>query len=270
MIRHKQMLLDVGGTFIKCFDGREIMINSNGSREDIISSLKEAVGDAGKVAVAIPGPFDFKTGTFLMRHKFSSVYGERFCDLVGRDASCFRFIHDVNCMLVGELCKDGGNLKVAPNTALITLGTGLGFSMCIDGHVLVNEVGSPKHAIYNIPCRDTILEDYVSKRGVLRGYDGKSAKEVAKMAYDGDYSAIARFEECGALLSGAVAPILEKFKIEQVLFGGQISRSFSLFEGSVRAGLSRVECIRRIAPVSDISNATFNGLRVLMEGKVEL
>ena len=127
----KTILLDVGGTFIKCSDGREIPIDSAGSREAISAALREAVGDATHVAIAIPGPFDYGNGVFLMKHKFAAVYGERFADLVkpaldhsGRsEGITFRFIHDVNATLLGEMASEGKEGRLA----LITVGTGLGF-----------------------------------------------------------------------------------------------------------------------------------------------
>ena len=274
MTPHKTILLDVGGTFIKCSDGREIPIDSAGGRDDIAASLRSAVcaGEEEELRsvqfrVAIPGPFDFKTGRFLMKHKFAAVYGEYFADLAGVPRENCRFIHDVNCMLLGETtCGAGKGYK---KVALITLGTGLGFSMSIDGWIPANELGSPKVGIFNLPCRDGILEDYVSKRGITRGFDGLSAKEVAMKAYSGDAGAAGRFAECGALLAGAVAPLLEQYGIECLLLGGQISRSFSLMENALVEGLSGVPGLLHVGPVSDISGATFNGLESLISTKTQ-
>ena len=78
----RTILLDVGGTFIKCSDGREIPIDSAGPREAIIASLRQAVEGYDAAMVAIPGPFRYSDGTFLMKHKFASVYGEKFEDLI--------------------------------------------------------------------------------------------------------------------------------------------------------------------------------------------
>ncbi len=69
----------------------------------------------------------------------------------------------------------------------------------------------------------------------------------------------------GETIAEAISPILKEYEIECLLFGGQISRSFSLMERSVREGLSDVACLRSISPVSDFDNATFNGLRGLFE-----
>ena len=254
----RTILLDVGGTFIKCSDGREIPINSAGSREEIVSALRLAVGDAEAVAVAIPGPFNYDDGIFLMKHKFAAVYGESFAALCGSGAS-FRFIHDVNAMLLGEMTAGFG--KGYSRVALVTLGTGLGFSMSIDGEILKNESGSPGVPIWNLPYRDGILEDYASKRGFLRGYEGISVKELAEKAFAGDKAVLARFVEVGQILSGALSPILEEYGIECLLFGGQISCSYRLFGPALEAGL---QGLKHVGPVSDVGGATFNGLKNLL------
>ena len=277
----KMILLDVGGTFIKCSDGRQIPIDSSGSRDSIVESLREAVGEADKVAVAIPGPFDYDRGIFLMKHKFAAVYGERFADLCHSERSeesrsfgkpqddkrseespSFRFIHDVNAMLLGEMAFGAG--KGYDRVALVTLGTGLGFAMSLEGKLLKNEMGSPAVPIWNLPYLDGILEDYVSKRGFLRGYpEGMTVKRLSELAFQGDSKALSRFSDTGAVLAQIVEPVLEEYKIECLLFGGQISRSFALFGSAVRTGLSDIPELRYIGPVSDIDNATFNGLKTL-------
>jgi glucokinase len=257
----RTILLDVGGTFVKCSDRRSIPINSAGTREEITSSLRQALGDADKAAIAIPGPFDYSSGTFLMKHKFAAVYGERFADLTGFRGE-LRFIHDVNAMLLGEVTAGAG--LGCSRVALVTLGTGLGFSMSIDGEILKNDMGSPRVSIFNIPYRDGILEDYASKRGISRGFEGVTVKELADKARSGAADALARFQEMGEIVAESIASILEEYGIECLLFGGQISRSFDLFGPAVKEGLYEVSSLRYVGPVSDIDRATFNGLETLL------
>ena len=272
MIRDNEiLLLDVGGTFIKCSDGRSIPIDSAGSREDIVSSLRTAVGNAGRyghVSVAIPGPFDYDNGVFLMKHKFAAVYGEKFADIVGNPDGDFRFIHDINCMLLGELASGEG--RGCSNVAMVSLGTGLGFSMCVGGQILRNDCGSPAVSIYNRPFRDGVLEDYASKRGVSSTYErisGKKApatvKDIADMAAGGDRDALDAFEEVGRAIGGSIAPILKEYDIQRLLFGGQISRSFRFMEKSVNCALKDVPSLEKVCTISDFDNATFNGLKAL-------
>lgn len=285
----KTLLLDVGGTFIKCSDSREIPIDSDGSREAISASFAEAVGSfcdeaSGKaenagtddgeetpcrgIAVAIPGPFDYGKGIFLMRHKFAAVYGEAFRDVAGiPDRVELRFTHDVNAMLAGEMAC--GNGRGFSRVALVTLGTGLGFTMSVDGHILKKETGSPLVSIFSLPYRDGILEDYASKRGFLSTFErlggtgADTVKDIAALAGRGDGKALATFREVGTTIGEAISPILEEYRIECLLFGGQISRSFRFMENDLRESLRDVRCLERISTVSDFDNATFNGLRSL-------
>lgn len=294
----KLLLLDVGGTFIKCSDGREIPVDSDGPREEIASAFREAAGvfcaeateksvkniadetgtsPAGNcpsteygIAVAIPGPFDYGKGVFLMKHKFASVYGENFRSLAGiPDSIAVRYTHDVNIMLEGEMRS--GNGHGWSRGALVSLGTGLGFAISIDGELLKKPSGSPLVSIFALPYREGILEDYASKRGFLRtfarlgGEGAETVKDIAELAKNGGSAAEETFRIVGETVAGAIAPILEEYGVECLLFGGQISRSFDLMEKSVRDGLAGVRSLKSITPISDFGNATFNGLRCLFE-----
>ncbi len=245
----KTILLDVGGTFIKCSDGRMIPVNSSGTREEIASSLRQAVGQASSVAVAIPGPFDYKNGVFLMKHKFASVYGKSFADLLipegyalsGASAlflaeeraypSEIKFMHDVNATLRGSL-----KMLELKNAVLVTLGTGLGFAYAIDGKVKENEAGSPARSIWNISYGGGILEDHLSGRGLRTAYGRKtgdssqSALSISKKAYAGDEAALEVFSQAGALLGQVLSEVCEDLNPETVLVGGQIAKSLSLMQ----------------------------------------
>ena len=52
-----------------------------------------------------------------------------------------------------------------------------------------------------------------------------------------------------------------------LLFGGQISRSFDLFGPALMRSLHGVPSLKKVVPVSDFSNATFNGLRAFINDK---
>lgn len=264
MTQDSTILLDVGGTFIKCSDGRSVPVDSNGPQEGIVSALKEACFGAGatpdtdlQIRAAVPGPFNYATGQFLMKHKFASLYGEHFADLIGIPRGNCRFAHDVICMLLGE--------KPTCNTAIIALGTGLGFAMYIDGKILENELGSPKMALYNKPFRDGILEDYASKRGILRlyGRNDLPVKEIGAKAIAGERNAIDAFAQMGSILGESVATMLKEYRIETLLLGGQISKGSQLFIPSIASQFERADLTVDIRTISDFDNATFNGLKCL-------
>lgn len=255
----KTILLDVGGSYIKCSDGRVISVNSDGTREEIASSLREALGDADAAAVAIPGPFDYRQGIFRMKHKYAAVYGERFIDLIATEGM-LRFMHDVNAPLAGAIRMMG-----LRNAALVTLGTGLGFSFALNGKVQENETGSPAISLWNRPWNGGILEEFVSARAICNSYSRKtgepcqSAREVAVKAGAGDTAAREAYAELGATLGQALHLLLRELDIHTLLMGGQISRSLDLMAVPLQDALKDV-CI---APAPE--GAVFEGLATLFE-----
>ena len=188
MKSNRIVLLDVGGTFIKSALGvagkgalegtfMSTPISSAGTAEEITEAFREAVSgqirraEQGGYAVeavcaAIPGPFDYEKGIFLMKHKFAAVYGLSFREILG-DVTApdtrLAFVHDANGALRGALTVDP-SLREG-NVAMVTLGTGLGFTYAVNGQVQKSETGSPAKGLWNAPYLGGILEDYVSRRG---------------------------------------------------------------------------------------------------------
>ena len=279
------IVFDVGGTALKSVLGhpgggpvegtfQSTPMPSSGTREQIASAFSSAVREQSRkaellgenvsgVAVAVPGPFDFRGGVFLMRHKFSSVYGERLQDLCDNQLP-FRYIHDVNAALCGELSSWENPVGTV---ALVTIGTGLGFAYAVDGSVQESESGSPAESIYNLPFRDGILEDYVSRRGILDAYarisghvKGGDVADIAALAYSGDKAACRVFSEMGSILGEGISPVLSRLGVDTLVLGGQISKSFSLFGYSLRNALP--EGIR-VKAMDDISGSAMKGAAAL-------
>ena len=265
-------LLDVGGTFIKCAGGGQVPVPSGGSREEIAAALQEAVGPADGlkgVGIAIPGPFDFRKGIFLMEHKFRSVYGIPFRELVSLPEQVeLRFHHDVNALLRGAIRML--DLEKA-DSAVVTLGTGLGFAHALEGQVRYNEMGSPALNIWNIPIPGGgVLEDRISARGLLAAYARKTGEEspdvsaIADIARKGGQAALEVFSEMGTELGMYLRNILGELHIGTLLLGGQISRSMDLFAAPLGDALDGV----RILPAPE--GAVFEGLSSLFDNEQNL
>lgn len=267
MIRPDIILLDVGGTFVKSALGiagkgalkgtfTSTPISSDGCAEQIETSFRQAVAGMMDLAAregfrikavcsVMPGPFDYKEGIFLMKHKFASVYGRSFRDILGyvvNDDIRLAFAHDVNAALSGALtrCPELRNGTVA----LSTLGTGLGFAHAEDGHVMESPTGSPAINIWNMPYEGGILEDYVSRRAILRFFaghggvlkEGEDVKEIAEMARKGDERAAEAFRCAGRHYVAGARAVMEGLGVRRLLFAGQIAKSFDLMEGVIRDG----------------------------------
>lgn len=263
----RTILLDVGGTFIKCYDGRMIPIPSGGPKEEIAGSLQQAIGAPGTpggsvhIGVAIPGPFDFRQGIFLMKHKFQSVYGMKFTDLVSLpEGADIKFLHDVNAVLEGAVRMQGLQDK---NVALITIGTGLGFTYSVKGQVQYGPLLSPSRALYNIPYGDGILEDIVSARGIkdayarLTGLTTESALDIAKRAYNNEIEALEVYSGVGSALGEVLPDLFDELEIDTLLMGGQISKSLSLMLRPLANALEGID----VLPCPE--GAVFEGLRCL-------
>ena len=246
----KTILLDIGGTYIKCADGRQIPAHSTGTAQEIAGALRSAVGMPGQaghdggvtpdliggpdaIGAAIPGPFDYGSGTFLMKHKYASVYGQDFRTLAGvPDEVEIKFRHDVVAQLEGGIRMLG---LEGQNVALVTLGTGLGFAHAVAGQVQCGPQGSPARGLWNLPIPEGgILEDLISARGIsatyasLSGGSGLDPLTVSRLARMGDKASIATYRQTGARLGLALKDLLGELRIGTLLMGGQISGSLDL------------------------------------------
>lgn len=287
------LMLDIGGTFIKSvvmngtgtiYPGSHFTVpaQSEGSADDIARSLSAVVEhglgficDNGlkitAIGIASPGPFDYDNGVSLMTHKFRSIQGASLKEIVrslpGIDKDLpVLFRHDVNSVLIGEIRS--GNAQGFRNVAVATLGTGLGFAFSRDGVVQCNPAGSPARPHYNRPFNDGILEDYVSKRGFMRIYgeisgnipEDMTVADIGELAAKGNADALHTFSTVGGILARGIKDTLCLEKIECLLLGGQISRSFEFMGPSLQEGLAGVPSLQKIAPVKNIGEAVFYGL----------
>ena len=288
------LLLDVGGTFVKSvvatLEGELLPntessapINSDGTREEIERSFATVVSKGNTIArkngytlagvgIAFPGPFDYNTGISYMTHKFAALEKVSVKNLfhslpeIGIDMPVV-FMHDVTAAVLGELSF--GAAQGYKNVAVVTLGTGLGFSHTQNGEIQYSQLGSPATSIYNRPYREGNLEDYASKRGFLRAYAevrGEANPESLTVAMiggkcgEGDVQALESFYNVGNILATELKPLLEELNIECLLFGGQISRSFAYFEPALRPLLESVATLKHISPMKNLSTAAPLGL----------
>lgn len=234
------------------------------------------------VGVATPGPFDYRRGASLMRHKYRAVY-----DLPLREELVRRrilpagmpivFVQDVHAFLGGE--RWAGAITGIADAVALTLGTGLGFGVMADGRILDNGSGGPHAVVYDRACGPGILEDRVSRRGIISAYrarreeavEAPDAQDIAGRGSsppDGsepdidvhdiaaravelhDRAALEVFSETGTILAVELGVLIAGYRPERIVFGGMISRSFELFGPSFTATLQRA--YPRNVPVPEV------------------
>lgn len=168
--------------------------------------------------------------------------------------------NDANAAALGEmLFGDAKNMK---NFIFITLGTGLGSGIVIDGKLVLGmdgfagELGHTAVKPWGRQCgcgKQGCLETYVSAPGLRRTafkiladsiepsalrsytYENISAKRIANLAQQGDPIAREAFEYTGAILGMKLADIIAILNPEAIfLFGGLSGAGNLLFEPTKR------------------------------------
>jgi len=156
----------------------------------------------------------------------------------------------------------------------ITLGTGVGSGLIIDGqiykpnnltpefgHISINLKG-PKCLCGNRGC----IETYLGSRGLLHRLikkhklQAKNGKELYKLAKNNKKQAIKLWEHYGLLLGRSLVNASKAYRPDIIIIGGNISRSFSYFEKSMRHEMKKVLKNKMVAvKKSKLSNAAIIG-----------
>ncbi|MDX9847036.1 MAG: ROK family protein [Tenuifilaceae bacterium] len=168
--------------------------------------------------------------------------------------------NDANAAALGEMLF--GDAKNMRNFVFITLGTGLGSGIVIDGKLVqgvdgfAGELGHISVKPWGRQCgcgKQGCLETYVSAPGLRRTafkiladsiessairsypYENISAKKIATLAQQGDRIAIEAFEYTGAILGMKLADVVAILNPEAIfLFGGLSGAGNLLFEPTKR------------------------------------
>lgn len=269
----RTVVCDIGGTAVKFgifdpigFAADQFSVLDPDGIERLPERLANLVNThrADRIAISAPGPFDFESGTSLMRHKLPSLYGVSLRDRLSAvcpDADIC-FVHDLTAFAAGVLAQHADWCD--RHFACVTLGTGLGYAFVQNGKVLLNAQQTPLHSLWNQPYERGICEDYVSVRAFLReaeqrGFDFDSVKALAD-ATDTEPRLQAVFDAVGRHFGGCIqlAHMCDPF--DTLVIGGQISRSFARME----AAFSSV-CAVPYTVVDDPGTCALHGLYAIAE-----
>lgn len=134
--------------------------------------------------------------------------------------------NDSNCFTLGEARYGAG--RDYRNFVGVTLGTGLGAGVVIDGRICrgeddgVGEIGA-------IPYLDSDVEHYCSSH-YFADRCQTTAGELSALARSGDASALAAWHDFGCHIGQMVKIAMLAYAPEAVILGGGIARSLDLFE----------------------------------------
>jgi glucokinase len=219
------------------------------------SARRQGLGRTLAIGVAVPGPLNVRTGvvyaaphvkawrSFPLRRRLEHALGRTV--IVENDA---------NAWALGEYWR--GAARGCKNVVLLTLGTGVGGGLIVDGKLvhgrsgMAAELGHVFVEANGMPCdcgARGCLEAYASASGLCgllkqrlqleeaqlppkyldRGGEF-SARGLTRAARSGDPIAIEMFEVAGRFLGVAIASFINIFNPEMVVIGGGVAGALSL------------------------------------------
>ena len=240
MEKKKYILLDVGGTEIK---GN--VSDRNGVRTKIRKfparaqkSTEKILDNFAKICRELMREAENGISRMQGLNKYDAIYGiplER--EIKARvpelGSARFLFLHDIEAFALGESWY--GNCRDADKILCVCIGTGAGSAFVENGKTVKTGKGVPENGwIYQQPFGDSILDDYLSVRGLEQislAVTGKvwSGKELYGLVKAGNMEAEEVWRRFGADVAAGLLPVLEEYQPDLLLLGGQIAKSFSWF-----------------------------------------
>lgn len=229
----------------KSDQGAHIIEHIAAKLEEIIAKKSYGILDCMGVGIGLPGPVDrgmilgcvnLGWGIFSIVEEFSKAF-HNVPVYAGNDA---------NIAALGEYVAGAG--KGMKNMIMVTLGTGVGGGIIIDGRILEGAnggAGEIGHIPVNPQEQDTCgcgkkgcLEQYASATGIVRIAEklrkengntalpaGCTAKQVFDYAKEGDELAMQAVEELGRYLGLELASCACVLNPEGIVIGGGVSRA---------------------------------------------
>lgn len=154
--------------------------------------------------------------------------------------------NDANLTALGESLA--GAAKGLDSAVVITIGTGLGSGLILDGRLwggssgFAAEFGHTTLVPDGLPCRcgnRGCLEQYVSAAALSRHGGGSSPEVLAERAVQGDVEASDAFAALGYWLGTALAGLINTLNLQGVVIGGGVAESFTFFEPALRRTLEQ-------------------------------
>ena len=260
--------VDVGGTTVKIgffktsgklIDKWEIQTNTSDNGKAILPDIAQAIdnklaqegiskSEVEGVGIGVPGPVksdgvvnicvNLGWGVINVSEELGRLTGLKV--KVGNDA---------NVAALGEMWQGGA--KGSKDVIMVTLGTGVGGGIIVDGHIVAGFDGAGGEIGHITVNNDEIepcncgqygcLEQYTSATGIvrmakrklaktaeettLRNYTELTAKDIFDEAKAGDSVALLLVDELGEILGSALSNVACVVNPEIIVIGGGVSKA---------------------------------------------
>ena len=234
--------LDIGGSKIdgilwqdgKILNSAKIKTprNRKGFLESLSSLIKGLTGgkEVKGIGIAMAGAIDIKSGVVMKSPNMKFVNN---FSLAGFIQKKFRrpvaIDNDTHCFLLGE--SRFGAIRGKKNVVALSLGTGTGGAVLIEGQMLRGKDGAAGELgqiiIEEAKGKFYTVEDLISGHGFAR-YSKKRPREIESLARKGNRRMIKIYKNVGKYLGIALANYINIFNPEIIVIGGGISHSGKL------------------------------------------
>lgn len=202
---------------------------------DIINILRKGKRIQG-IACALATTID-SDGHLMVSDNLPSLTGIALdCVLEQYTSLPVRIFNDADAFTFREWYKGDG--KGTRNFIGITLGTGIGVGIILEGNLYRGSYGLAGE-IWKTPVRDSgKLENLAREKSIEQIYRTKSGQSrsgtmIAKLAEQGDCSAITAYADFGISLGEIVSFIINLYDPECISLGGSVAKSFRFFQKSL-------------------------------------
>lgn len=253
--------IDLGGSAIKlglfdwkgtCLKALTVPTPQPARPEAVLAVMVSAIErlDPGRQTVAIgvgtPGPADAAGRIARVAINLEGWHDVPLADwLEAKTGKPTILANDANCAGMGEYWLGAG--RTFRHLILLTLGTGVGGAIILNGQLFVGHAGTagelglitlnPDGPECNSGNKGS-LEQYASVRAIRRR-TGLEPRELARRAKADDSEALAFWQTYGRDLGAGIASLVYVLTPEAVVIGGGVSASSEFFFPSLWAELER-------------------------------
>jgi glucokinase len=260
--------IDLGGTAIKlgrfrqdgtCLQSLSVPTPQPATPTAVVETMVKAITslssanaqlDPKREAIAIgvgtPGPVDAAGRIARVAINLTGWFDVPLADMLEAKTGCPTVLaNDANCAGLGEAWLGAG--RQFRNLILLTLGTGVGGAVILDGKLFTGHQGTagelglialnPDGPMCNSGNQGS-LEQYVSVQAIRRR-TGKEPAELGAMAREGDKFALEFWESYGRDLGIGLSSLIYVLTPEAIVIGGGVSASAEFFFPSALAEIER-------------------------------
>jgi glucokinase len=257
--------LDIGGTNLKALavdalgqdiatwehpTGDDGTTNWQNNVRDFIQQITEQLGSPAAATIAAPGlPHPKLPEIALMPGRLQGIEGLQWSRFFPTTTQ-LRVINDARAALCGEIWR--GSAQGKSNVVMLTLGTGVGGAIMVDGHLLAgakNRAGHLGHISLNpYAPRDCVqtpgsLEDAIGDASLSHRSQGKyqGTWQMLPDLHKGEPFAWTIWQRSIDHLAAGIASLINLFDPEVVVLGGGISKADSLLTSPLTKALRNME-----------------------------